>query len=362
MSLHRLATRDGRVRVEVCAYGLTIHRIEVQRERRTFDVLAGPEDAADHRALGRRFYGQVVGRYANRLPAGTWACRDGTLQLAEWGGAGISHHGGPPPSRAEQAGGPWDCVTWAHLPRPSMYTQAECDVWDASACFVHESPAGDQGYPGRVRVEALVGVRAGVSSLGQVHVEYRARIEDEASATPLNVTQHWGFYLGTSEPATVDGHTFRLHCDTVHRLVLDERGVPTGAVEACAGTPYDWTQPDQRIRPDADYDHFYVWGAKRDANAPIATLSGSNGLALVFRTNQTCVQMYVPPGPTGAHKALHAAYGPHHAVFLEWSAPHATFLRPALQAWAGGDTWLREGHMYQNYVTMDIEPHHHQPA
>ena len=88
MSLHRLATRDGRVRVEVCAYGLTIHRIEVQREQRTFDVLAGPEDAADHRALGRRFYGQVVGRYANRLPAGTWACRDGTLQLAEWGGAG----------------------------------------------------------------------------------------------------------------------------------------------------------------------------------------------------------------------------------------------------------------------------------
>ena len=71
MSLHRLATRDGRVRVEVCAYGLTIHRIEVQRERRTFDVLAGPEDAADHRTLGRRFYGQVVGRYANRLPAGT---------------------------------------------------------------------------------------------------------------------------------------------------------------------------------------------------------------------------------------------------------------------------------------------------
>ena len=40
MSLHRLATRDGRVRVEVCAYGLTIHRIEVQREQHTFDVLA----------------------------------------------------------------------------------------------------------------------------------------------------------------------------------------------------------------------------------------------------------------------------------------------------------------------------------
>lgn len=71
MSLPRLAARDGRVRVEVCAYGLTIHRIEVQREGNAFDVLAGPEDAAEHRTLGRRFYGQVVGRYANRLPAGT---------------------------------------------------------------------------------------------------------------------------------------------------------------------------------------------------------------------------------------------------------------------------------------------------
>lgn len=368
----RLASRDGRVALTVVPYGLTVHALEIYHAGVVHDVLVGPEDPAAHRVLGRRFFGSIVGRYANRLPAGRSSGAGVEVDLAEWGGAGISHHGGPAPPGEPCAGleqrGPLDTAVWTQA-EPTLFGAEDVAGADAHATFALESPAGDQGYPGRVRIEALFTVR----DCRRVVVAYRARLLD-GDKTPLNLAQHWGFNLAASDPAfrgaPMDEHTLQLgpRGANLARLVLDERGVPTGALAPCAAWPaHNWGAGKRvgEAMPPGGYDDFYVWGAKcvPAGGAHVATLCGPTGLALRFYSNQAGVQLYTANStPTaGPRKRVHRpAGGPELdgarcAAFLEFSAPHATFLRPSLWDAAGGDTVLRAGEVYDSWVAVDIE-------
>lgn len=363
---HCLVTRDGRVAVTVLDYGLTIHKIEVQAHENVYDILAGPEDARVHSTHGRQFFGPVIGRYANRLPAGSQHAGGVTLHLDEWGGANIHHHGGPPRATASPAGieqrGPWDCVVWTPTDTPHLFSAQEQDAWDAAGIWAIESPDGDQGYPGRLRVEACIGVRSAPEHLGTVHVEYRARLMDATEATPLNMTQHWGFYLGSPLHSVLD-HTLQLGSPDapLERLALDADGVPTGTLLPCTDAAHDWRcgKPIGQAMPGEGYDDFYVWGS---TNARVAQLRGAWGLAIHVTTNQTGVQLYTANAARpldGAAKQAHALdssmYGPHCAAFLEFSAPHATFLRASLADRAATDTMLHRGETYRHVVDVSIE-------
>lgn len=51
--------------------GLTMHKLTVESGQfPARDVLCGPESSSSFKMEGRKFMNQVVGRYANRLPAG----------------------------------------------------------------------------------------------------------------------------------------------------------------------------------------------------------------------------------------------------------------------------------------------------
>ena len=362
---HRLATRDGRLAVTVLRYGLTIQSIEVRAHGHIHDVMAGPEDPCVHRTHGRQFFGSVIGRYANRLPAGLSETGPVAVRLEEWGGAEIHHHGGPPPAAAPTEGveqrGPWDCVLWTPVDEPQLFDAQALRAWDAAGVWAIESPDGDQGYPGRLRVEACVGVCAVPARIGDVHVEYRARLMDATDATPLNMTQHWGFYLGSRDGSVLD-HTLQLgpRGTPLERLALDARGVPTGELIPCTDAAHDW-HTGKRIgasMPPGGYDHFYVWGPSA---ACVARMRGACGVTMDVTTNQTGVQLYTANAASpldGTAKRAHrqgAAYGPHCAAFLEFSAPHATFLRAPLARRAGTDTLLRRGETYRHVVALAFD-------
>ena len=67
-----------------------------------------------------------------------------------------------------------------------------------AAIFKYTSEDGEQGYPGKLRVEALIGLLqpklSGVSgsgelNLGSVLIVYRAKLLEEGKVTPINLTQ-----------------------------------------------------------------------------------------------------------------------------------------------------------------------------
>lgn len=68
----------------------------------------------------------------------------------------------------------------------------------AAAVFRYISEDGEQGYPGKLRVEALIGLLqpdsprpadSGELNLGSVLIIYRAKLLEEGKVTPINLTQ-----------------------------------------------------------------------------------------------------------------------------------------------------------------------------
>ena len=111
----------------------------------------------------------------------------------------VSLHGG-------QVG--FDERSWEPIPIPPSPGEVELfsdkelgtiasEVATASI-FKYTSEDGEQGYPGKLRVEALIGLLqpdssrasdSGELNLGSVFIVYRAKLLEEDKVTPINLTQ-----------------------------------------------------------------------------------------------------------------------------------------------------------------------------
>ncbi|CEH19321.1 ALDOSE-1-EPIMERASE [Ceraceosorus bombacis] len=252
----------------------------------THDLLTGPEEPKHHQSYGRSFFGPVIGRYANRLPAGNQKYGHGQEMLVPvWGGENLCLHGGPasgpnggPPVSLPSISqddvplqeGPLDTMVWTPL---SNVSKAELfkdqDLSDpvngskapqgsARVFAINHRPSSDgSGPPVTLRIEALIAVQAGSSgdvpslgiSAGKVRIEYRAEQrrsgKEEAVPTPLNLTHHWAFNLSASDPSarqtekgTIEQHELRMLVrdkEEEQTLELDSRSVPLGQLKAADG-------------------------------------------------------------------------------------------------------------------------------
>lgn len=375
-----LASKKGDIQVHIIPFGLTVHRLLVSSPSgRQQDLIVGPENPSDHHAGGRNFFGPVVGRFANRLPAhkssvSTAQGKQLDLNLPEWGGEGVCHHGGPEAAASVaqiEAGtvpvqaGPFDRLVWTPLVDAKKHSQLFKDsehTGEASAVFAVRSPSGDNGFPGELLIEARFSIEPNVgkaeppalgSPVGSVRVEYRAKILDKsAQVTPLNITQHWGFNLSAgsqgstdAQAQTVDDHQLRFIVPsqgTLQRLDLDSRGVPTGKLIPCPNeNPHGWASSGSSAlgktighnMPEGGYDHFYTWGGRKDkagVDRDVVALlhAASTGTTLAFRTNQSGCQVYTAngqpahPAPTassgGSRKLLHRSQAASSNAGEEW--------------------------------------------
>ncbi|KZT67902.1 galactose mutarotase-like protein, partial [Daedalea quercina L-15889] len=388
--------------LEVLPYGLTLHRLFVQTDGKTHDILIGPETPSDH--LVQKYTNTIIGRYANRVPAGTHAFTRnglaGSLAAAANESPTVSLHGG-------LTG--WDLQPWTPLEDPSaaqLFTPAEvarirADAPTASAVFSRVSPDGEEGYPGRLLVEVLVALVQPKGSpsddgrlwrLGSVLLVYRAKLLDEGTVTPINLTQHWGFNLDASlqQGQSIKDHKLTIKADNTIALAPDANSA--GALAPVAGTPHAHAEKATRTIgerfPENGYDDFYVFAprtvpapvrlpaseltpqtdllapAEEDADAVVELEGAKSGLTLAFHTNQSGVQFYsnnfASPAATARKKihggsgALGDGYEPGSAAFLEFHEPLAAWLNPGTIGASGSDTLLASGEVYNNYVRMDV--------
>ena len=132
----------------------------------------------------------------------------------------------------------------------------------SATLFTYTSPAGDQGYPGELVVEAIIALSNSSRtwdpvtkerSLGSVILLYRAivRSTNEAKViTPVNLTQHWGFNLDASYAQlygpTPDVKNHDLFIDSKHVLVGDHALLPTGELLGTEGGAFDFSDPTPR--------------------------------------------------------------------------------------------------------------------
>ncbi|GAA6059648.1 hypothetical protein JCM10212_004151 [Sporobolomyces blumeae] len=366
------------------------------------DVLVGFENSEDLRQ--RTFFGPVVGRYANRLPAGkTQLCTGATISLT--GTNSVCLHGG-------DAG--FDTLPWTPIPRPDsalfplddpahppppLPSDPHQPPSQQDATFRLYSPAGADGFPCTLETEVLIvvttptargesdleeGDRASEDkeSCGKVKVVMRSKIKEDGDkdvemGTPVNLTVHWGFRLDDCKNPNVLGH--KLFIDSTELVSLDEKGLSTGSIDKIEsnGKGYDFASSGLEGQhreigqgyPDEGIDRNFLLRPQRvDSRLPISSnpqvvLTSPSGdspsLSLSFRTSLPSVQVYSAPGldgtgPTRKLAHVHAlssadpskGYQKDGAIFLEFQQPVGTIVHTATEEVRrqGNElkTWLEE--------------------
>jgi aldose 1-epimerase len=112
--------------------------------------------------------------------------------------------------------------------------------------------------------------------------------------TPVNLSTH--SYWNLDGSADIRSHRLQVNADFI--TPTDAELIPTGAITAVAGTPYDFRapRPIRSSEADPDYDINYVIKRERSVRpelAHAATLSSdASGLAMELWTTEPGLQVY----------------------------------------------------------------------
>lgn len=284
-------------------------------------LVGGP--SPEVQMLGRAYLGATVGRYANRIAQATLQ-RDGqAIALTPNPGSPHQLHGGPDG---------FDRRYWQVAERSA----------DA-VTFTLDSPAGDQGWPGRCQVR----VRYALSEPGTIEMTTEATVD---APCPVALTQHSYFNL---DAAHADARTQRLRLAASHYVPVDAELIPTGGPAEVAGTPFDFRRAqiigsrwlaDEQQRLAGGYDH--AWLLDRDmsmpdaaVDAPAAVLQSADGrLQMSLATTLPALQVYTgqflhtepgrdgQPLPACAGVAIEPGYLPDSPNHPEWPLPSCWLL------------------------------------
>src|SRR4051795_10903460 len=179
------------------------------------DVTLGYDDARSY-VEHPNFWGQTIGRYANRIANGRFALDGKTYQLTQ-NDKTNSLHGGT-------VG--FDKRNWQVV-----------DVSDkgglAKVALRLVSPAGDQGYPGSLTVTATYTL----DDRGSLTIDMDASTD---APTIVNLTNHALFNLA-GEGALGGAMTHRLTVPAHRYTPVSAALIPTGELRPVAGTPFDLT-------------------------------------------------------------------------------------------------------------------------
>ncbi|WP_269514549.1 aldose epimerase family protein [Brevundimonas subvibrioides] len=264
------------------------------------DIVLGLDSARDYEANDASM-GATVGRYANRIAGGRFALDGQTFQLPT-DESGNTLHGGPRGFAK---------AIWA--------SEAVADR--QAIRFRHVSPAGDQGFPGRLETTVVYRLLE-----DRLVIEYEARTD---APTVINLTNHSYFNLSGDLASQVLDH--RLTVDADDYTVPGPGLIPTGEVRPVEGSPLDFRAGKPVGQDIASSDPLIVLGAGFDHN-------------LIIR------------GSPGIHRRAARLEHPASGRFLEvWST------EPALQVYTANwlDNLSGKGRDYRPRTAICLEPQHY---
>jgi len=290
------------------------------------DVVLG-FDSLDEYLDHSPYFGAIVGRYANRIRGGRFTLDGAAVQLATNNGPNHLHGG----IRG------FDKVVWQAQPLATPE--------GSGIALFHVSPAGDEGYPGRLELR----VRYLLSEADELVVDFEATSD---APTPVNLTQHSYFNLAGAGRGDILGHELTLQADRF--TPVDEALIPTGALAPVAETPLDFrarTSIGARIdaghpqlRFGGGYDHNYVVRRTGPGLVPAARVEEpDSGRSLEVRTTEPGLQLYTGNSLGALAGKQGSRYGRRSGLCLETQHFPDSPNQPAFP-----DTILRPGRRYRS--------------
>ena len=292
------------MQVKLLTYGAVQQSITVPgRHGKRADVILGfrtlkeymTEDSAPP-PVGGPYFGETVGRYANRIAKGTFKLDQNgaphTYTLPINNGVN-SLHGG-------FVGFGNHIWTARAVPSPSGSVSVAMTIVspndDEGSAF--EPSCHCTGYPGKLRLT----VTFTLNNRNQLIMHYHATVK--GANTVINVTNHDYFNLAGEASGAVYSQLVQINADKY--TPTDTTQIPTGAIVPVAGTPFDFRAPHtigSRINVDnrqlligQGYDHNWVLnksGPTRDGLRLAARAwDRRTGRKLTVWTDEPGVQFY----------------------------------------------------------------------
>ena len=204
----------GGLRADLVEYGAALLSLRVpDRRGGTTDVVLGFDDLEGCLSPANPHIGAVCGRYANRISGARFRLDGVEYRLEANEGRNLLHGGERGFSRR-----PWTGRA----------------AGPAAVAFTLDSPDGDAGFPGRLRVRVTYSVEDGDT----LRLDYEAETD---RPTVLNLTNHAYFNLAGHDAGSIDGHLVRIRASRY--LPVNEEALPTGEIRSVEGTPLDLREP-----------------------------------------------------------------------------------------------------------------------
>ena len=302
--LEQLTLRNARgSEVRFLPLGGIILSVCVADRDGTLDDVALGLPALDDYVDDERFFGALIGRYANRIAHARFSL-DGQAHAVTPGDGGHHLHGG----RRGFHKAVWEVQPFTH-------------DGAAGAVLRHTSPAGDEGFPGTLRTSVTYTLGADDA----LSFDYRAVVD---RATPVSLTQHLYFNLAGHDAGDVLEHELTLAASRY--TPVDESLIPTGELRPVRGTAFDFTAPraigarigtkDEQLRLAGGFDHNFVLDGRRMPAAPgfaARVVEPTRGRVLEVHTSEPGLQLYTGNALGGVQGKHGARYVPHGGLALE---------------------------------------------
>jgi aldose 1-epimerase len=274
VSLYTLKNGKG-MRALLTNYGARmVGCMAPDRQGRPVDVVSGFSTLGGYLRSGEKYYGAVVGRYANRIANATFKLDHKTYTLRANNGPN-QLHGGP--------NGFHNRVWRAEQPDSQQVV------------FTLLSADGEEGYPGNLEVS----VTYRLADENELIMEYAIKSDRR---TVANIANHNFWNLNGEGSGSVDAHLLQVMADRYNPV--DSTLIPTG-IASVDGTPFDFTAPTRigerlgqeniQLKYGKGYDHNFVLrspsGTSGERLAAIVT-GDISGITMSIHTDQPGLQFY----------------------------------------------------------------------
>jgi aldose 1-epimerase len=304
---YRYTLSNGKgMSVDLLSYGAITQAVNVPGgEGKTADVVLGFSTLKDYvandsppvTANGGPYFGETVGRYANRIAKGTFQLNGQTYTLPINNGVNSLHGGlvGFGSHVWSQAGGLIDTGSEVGVTLRLVSPNGD----SSGAAGSPGCPNGCTGYPAQLTVDVTFTLNA----QGQYSIQYKAHNDDAKLSTVVNLTNHSYFNLaGENSPAgSAYGQYVQINADNYSPTDSTQIPLPLTNGVPVAGTPFDFRSPhtvgsrigdvsapqnlparyasDNQLLIAQGYDHNWT------LNKQTASTTGPDGLNLAARAS-----------------------------------------------------------------------------
>jgi aldose 1-epimerase len=260
---YTLTNEDG-VQVRILTYGGIVQSVNVpDKWGHSADVVLGFKTLQEYvnevspppPAGGGPYFGEIIGRYGNRIAGGTFTLHGKTYTLPK-NNNGNTLHGG----FVGFGNRVWSATKVTGNGEVGVELTLHSPNGDEGSAF--EPSCGCTGFPGNVTVH----VTYTLDNSGALKIHYTATTD---APTVLNLTNHSYFNLAGESTLSAMGQKVYMNADKI--TTVNSLLIPDGKFASVDGTPFDFTDPagtaigarindgtNQQLLFGPGYDHNWV--------------------------------------------------------------------------------------------------------